>query len=123
MQLKEVKLTLNSVPPSLNKMLNHHWAKRISDKQEVIDQINLIWLQLKKPTISSPVKITLEYFFKDNRARDYDNYSGKYILDGLKGRFIEDDNARDCVKELCLKMNFRSPETKTIITIKQVGKK
>lgn len=121
--MKKIKLEIPRVPDSLNKMLNHHWTKRQADKAEWLKDIQTLWLLNKKIIIQSPIKITLEYFFKDNRKRDYDNYSGKYILDGLKETFIEDDNARDCLKELVLKMNFKSSSAKTRIIIESIDKK
>lgn len=37
--------------------------------------------------------MTLHYFFKDNRRRDPDNYSGKFILDGLvRAGILQDDS-------------------------------
>ena len=37
-------------------------------------------------------RVTIIYYFKDRRRRDPDNYSGKFILDGLvRSRIIEDD--------------------------------
>lgn len=115
--MQTAHFSIPRLPESLNKMLTSHWTKRRSDKEEWVLEIKSIWNSLKQPRISSPVKIIITYYFPDNRIRDFDNYSGKYILDGLKNTFIDDDNARDCVKELVLKMEFKSPEPRTDIQI------
>lgn len=38
-------------------------------------------------------KVTITYWFKDNRRRDPDNYCGKLIMDGLTkaGVIVDDD--------------------------------
>ena len=117
---KQVELTIKDIPDSLNRYLNYHWSKRSETKERWRLMILSEWTKQKGIKLDSPIVVTLEYYFPDNRKRDYDNYSGKVILDGLKNTFIEDDNARDCVKELKLKMFFSQPEKKTVITIKEI---
>lgn len=50
----------------------------------------------KAEMIPGKVDVKLTYYFRDKRARDHDNYPPKYILDGLKGIFFEDDSLYHC---------------------------
>ena|SRR3972149_26200 len=91
----------NYKPVSLNKLLRCHWSTYTKYKQECERTFNEWWLtseyRLKKNLcIQFPIKkcnIKLTYCFIDKRKRDYDNYSGKIILDVLKQYVIADDNS------------------------------
>lgn len=90
-------LTIDGVHPSLNTWTRMHFHLRNKLKQDwellTIDAAN----KAKLPHIKQPVKIFLKYFHpKDNV--DLDNFTPKFILDGLK-RYLEDDNIK-YIKEL-----------------------
>lgn len=71
----------------------------------------------KKPFKRSMV--TLTYYFKTRHRRDPDNYSGKFILDGLvKSKVIEDDSFK-CI-DLQLVGGYDKNNPRTEITIKEV---
>jgi crossover junction endodeoxyribonuclease RusA len=44
-----------------------------------------------KPKTNGPIKLELEFHFKDRRIRDVDNYQ-KALIDALKGVLFEDDS-------------------------------
>ncbi len=89
----EYRYTIPEIPPSNNKFLGreNRWEYQKLKKQ---------WAKLIavycRPKPSEPLRrasVTLLYHFKDRRRRDPDNYSGKFILDGLtKAGIIADDS-------------------------------
>lgn len=84
------------VPPSNNKYIgNGGQAENIeyqAEKRQWAGYIN-IFCRPKPPKALDKAKVTLHYFFKDNRRRDPDNYSGKFILDGLvRAGILQDDS-------------------------------
>lgn len=71
----------------------------------------------KKPFKKSIV--TLTYYFKTRHRRDPDNYSGKFILDGLvKSKVIEDDNFSNI--ELRLNGNYDKGNPRTEISVTEI---
>ncbi len=68
-----------------------------------------------KPFEKSIVEIN--YYFKDKRRRDPDNYSGKFILDGLvSAGVIADDNFGSIKLLLDGYHDKQNPRTEIIIT-------
>lgn len=62
------------------------------------------------------VIVVLTYYFKTKHRRDPDNYSGKFILDGLvKSKVIEDDSF-DCIN-LQIKGKYDKDNPRTEIEI------
>lgn len=89
-----MKITVKAIPPSNNQYLgnSHSHFEYQREKTEWHWRIKAaIHQRPDKPLANAIVKIT--YFFKDNRRRDPDNYSGKFILDALvKEKIIADDS-------------------------------
>ena len=91
-----IKITVNDIPPSNNEYMGNSHNFNGYRQQKV----RWHWLikaalckaeKPKKPLVKALVKIS--YFFKDNRKRDPDNFSGKMILDPLvKEGVLKDDN-------------------------------
>lgn len=90
-----LKITLPGIPPSNNKYLgnskSHHLYR--AEKAEWTDTIG--WVIKAAGWRGKPLKkaqVQLIYHFPDRRRRDPDNYSGKFILDGLKefGVIVDD---------------------------------
>ena len=93
---RETVITILDIPPSFNVIQNMHWHKRNDLKKVWHQLVYVAWIQSKKPKFNK-VKIEATYYFKTKHKRDYDNYSPKWIIDGLKGYAFEDDN-QDYVK-------------------------
>ncbi len=111
-----MKYIIPGIPPSNNKFIgrNMRWEYQAT-KQE---WMNLVALYCRPRPINplKGVRVKITYFFTDNRRRDPDNYSGKFILDGLtKSGIISDDNFQNIKLELAAK--FKQSETKTEIEI------
>ena len=72
-----------------------------------------------KPIPKKPItkaKVTLKYYFKDKKRRDPDNYSGKFILDGLvKSGVIKDDSFNNI--SLALEAGYDKDNSRTEIIV------
>lgn len=93
-----MKYIINNIPPSLNKFAgrSNTWEYR----QQKKDWIDLV-VVMCRPRPEKPfekARVTLTYFFKDDIRRDPDNYSGKFILDGLKTAGIIKDDNFNCIE-------------------------
>lgn|SRR3990167_9045299 len=89
---KPVDLVIpNKFPPSMNKIRNQHfwWARK--HKGEFTDAIfELAVTQGLRAYDKAFVQMRL--FFPDRRRRDMDNYTPKYLLDGLvRAKVVPDD--------------------------------
>lgn len=113
-------ITLPGVPISLNRWMNFHWGARKRYKDIWKEKIEQEW---KKDPVKfeEPVSIKMIYRFKDARKRDFDNYTPKALLDGLKETFLIDDDANEHVKELSLAMEFSRDNEETEIQIETIG--
>ena len=111
-----MKYIIPEIPPSNNKFIgrNARWEYQ---------KIKKYWEELIfytcRPRPDKPFKkvvVTLTYYFPDNRKRDCDNFSGKFILDGLtKAGIIEDDSFQNI--ELVLAANFKCKTPRTEIEV------
>jgi Holliday junction resolvase RusA-like endonuclease len=82
------------IPPSNNQFIgkNQRFAYQKA-KKEWAEIIRLYTLKNKPYKPIKQCRLTLFYHFKDKTRRDPDNYSGKFILDGLvKAGVIFDDS-------------------------------
>ena len=91
-----MKITVRGIPPSLNQFAGREntWQYR-EEKKLWTDAV--MWMaksakgRPKQPFEKAVVMIT--YYFSDRRRHDADNYSGKFLLDGLtKAGIIVDDD-------------------------------
>lgn len=92
-----MKYIIEDIPPSNNEYLGRG-SKGLRYKYQQ-DKRMWEWLvrqavgqdKPKKPLSNAIVQLT--YYFPTKHRRDPDNYSGKFILDGLvKSKVIEDDS-------------------------------
>lgn len=123
--MKPEKLVIKTsfMHPSLNEILNMHWAKR----SEVRDACHFsiieatTWMRPLQPDkngiFKKKVIITLRYFFPTKAKHDYNNYSGKYIFDALvKEGIIADDSDKE-IAEMHIEFGHdkNNPHTEIII--------
>lgn len=77
----------------------------------------MCWICKKQPKFEGPVEVEVRYYFTDKRARDIDNYTPKFIMDGLvAAEIIEDDNQK-IVKKLSTKLLYDKKCKRTEVTI------
>ena len=82
------------IPPSNNQFIGRNQIRQFQkQKKEWAEIIRLYTLKNKPYKPIKQCRLTLFYYFKDKTRRDPDNYSGKFILDGLvKSGIIYDDS-------------------------------
>lgn len=111
-----MKLIIPEIPPSNNKYMGRGTVKGQAFAYQNEKQ-RWEWLvkaavkkKPKKPLKKARVQIT--YFFPDRRRRDPDNYSGKFLLDGLtRAGIIEDDSFSNVQLELRGECDRKNPRT------------
>lgn len=97
----KIRYTIPVIPPSINKYIgrNNVYEYR-REKAKWKSTVSIFC----RPRPKEPIKkarMTIVFYFPDNRGRDYDNYL-KMLLDGLTGAgIIADDNFKT-VPELVL---------------------
>ena len=109
--------TIPSIPPSNNKFIgrNARWSYQ-KEKTEWAKKIKF----LCRPVPKEPLKkatVEIKYYFPDRKRRDPDNYSGKFLLDGLVRAKIIYDDCFDCIKlTICAGYDKQYPRTEITIT-------
>lgn len=119
---KKLKFTIKDIPPSNNKYLGNNRSRHIyADDKEMWE-----WLVFAAIGDKAPLKpfkraeVTLVYYFKTRTRRDPDNYSGKFLMDGLvKAKVIKDDSF-ECV-DLRLKGKYDKKNPRTEIIIREIS--
>ena len=88
------KYIIPFIPPSNNQFIGRNQIRQFQkQKKEWAEIIRLYTLKNKPYKPLKQCKLTLFYYFKDKTRRDPDNYSGKFILDGLvRAGIIFDDS-------------------------------
>ena len=88
------KYIIPFIPPSNNQFIGRNQIRQFQkQKKEWAEIIKLYTLKNKPYKPIKQCKLTLFYYFKDKTRRDPDNYSGKFILDGLvRAGIIFDDS-------------------------------
>lgn len=85
--------TIPDIPPSNNKFIGRNNRWDYQDVKKHWAQLIAVYCRPKPPEPLPRATVTLLYHFKDKRRRDPDNYSGKFILDGLtRAGIITDDS-------------------------------
>jgi len=109
------RLRIDDIPPSNNKFMGKTYNYHVYQDTKRLWHWKVKAAITEKPeTALKKAVVTIRYWFKDERARDPDNYSGKFILDPLvKEGFLEDDNFN--VIELRLKKGGVDKENPHVI--------
>jgi Holliday junction resolvase RusA-like endonuclease len=110
------KYSIKAIPPSNNKFIgkNQRWQYQ-SEKKHWARIIQLFCVPRPREPLKKS-KVMIVYYFKDKRRRDPDNYSGKFILDGLVRSGIIIDDSFDCI-DLYLRGNVDKENPRTEILI------
>lgn len=113
-----MKYIIDEIPPSNNKFSGREnvWEYRTEKKRWE----HLIMLKCRpkpdKPIDKATVRLT--YYFRTRTRRDPDNYSGKFILDGLvKAGILKDDSFGVIRLELCGRYDKENPRTEIEVTV------
>lgn len=118
-----MKIVIPDIPPSNNKYLGKgksiHVYRR--DKEEWCNTVGWAvkaagWR--REPIPKAEVRIT--YFFPTRTRRDPDNYSGKFLLDGLREAGVIKDDSFDNIR-LVLTGGYDKQNPRTEIEIAEVS--
>ena len=114
--MRKIKLVIPLLThPSLNKWTKWHWAEQRDTKEEWDFAImTALRKETSRAVLVSLIKkasITIKYYFSSDRKRDHDNYTPKFIMDGLVGRVIQDDNDKLVKVEWELLVDRNNPRT------------
>lgn len=110
------KYSIKAIPPSNNKFIgkNQRWQYQ-NEKKQWARIIQLFCVPRPREPLKKS-RVTIIYYFKDKRRRDPDNYSGKFILDGLVRSSIIKDDSFDCIDlRLIGKVDKGNPRTEILI--------
>lgn len=118
--MKEFKYVIYDVPPSNNKYMggggkgrNFQYQKEKKDWAIKLDRA----VGIDRP--DTPFKksiVKLTYYFETRHRRDPDNYSGKFLLDGLvEAKVIEDDSFSNI--DLITEGRYDKDNPRTVLTI------
>ena len=88
-----MKIVIPEIHPSLNDWGNWHWGRRYSEKKRWSEMIFWLLHEAKAKPITGKAKVRIIYYFPDNKKRDKDNYSPKFIFDGLKNAHVISDDS------------------------------
>lgn len=85
-------VVIYDVPPSLNEWHGMHWAAKAEAKRQWEELLKAL---LRGQAIFRQPVVRIVYSFNIDRARDKDNMTPKWIMDGLvKAKVIADDNSK-----------------------------
>ena len=96
--MRNYKIQINDIPPSNNNYMGNSSNFNIYRRKK--EEWHWLIKAALKERPSTPIKkaiVSITYFFKDNRRRDPDNYSGKFILDPLVKEGVLSDDSFDVV--------------------------
>ena len=117
-----IELTIPGVPPSLNKFAGREntWAYRAAKTtwtNAVLWAIRAAKAAPERPYARADVTIT--YYFGNRNRHDADNYSGKFLLDGLtRGGVIVDDDLKHITT--AIRGAYDAGKPRTVITVEEV---
>lgn len=114
--MQKLKYIVKAIPPSNNQFIGRNVRWNYQDiKKQWAETIFLV-CRPKPPQPLQKAIVILTYYFKDNRRRDPDNYSGKMILDGLvRAGILQDDSFSNI--DLVLRGDYDKENPRTEIEI------
>lgn len=118
--MKEI-LIIDGIPPTINTMLTKHWRTYKRYKDEWKETTYYTALSEKIQKFTNPVTITIELNFKDKRRHDPDNYTPKFIHDGLVDAGVLEDDSFKQIKELTIREGDKKNNT-TVVYIEEKTK-
>lgn len=110
--MKTIKITIPEIHPSLNQILRMHYHKRNTENKKWAALVAFFDNRRKKRGPLKKARVKITYFFPDNRRRDPDNYSPKFLMDGLvNAGVIEDDSFRHVELTIAGEVDKDDPRT------------
>lgn len=111
-----LKYIIKDIPPSNNKYMGSgRKGSNFRYQEEKREWEWLVRAAVGKDKPKKPLKnvlVVLTYYFPTRHRRDPDNYSGKFLLDGLvKAKVIEDDSFKCIELRINGKHDKKNPRT------------
>jgi len=112
----DIQLVILDIPPSNNKYMgrgsrNYQTFTYQEEKQKWEWLVRAAIKKKPKGPIEKAI-VNITYYFPDKRRRDPDNYSGKFLLDGLtRSGIIKDDSFSNINLVLAGKVDKDNPRT------------
>lgn len=111
-----ITIVLPFLPPSLNRVAGRGPYNYRQAKERFTEQVRMNCLNYRPKTPINRATVTIRYYFPDKRRRDPDNYSGKFLLDGLtKAGIIADDSFNHITLRLEAYCDPDRPRTEIIV--------
>lgn len=114
-------LRIEGIPMNLNTYRNAHY--HLLDKEKKLwEQAVMIAVKQQGIRPLERCKVTMEFFFKDKRRHDPDNYAccAKFILDGMvKAEILTDDNF-EVIEQLAVRQGGIDKKPHIMITIEGI---
>lgn len=115
--------TVYDIPPSNNKYMGSgSRGKNFQYQKEKKEWARKIVSAVGVDRPDKPIEksiVTLRYYFKTRHRRDPDNYSGKFLLDGLiEAKVIEDDSFNHI--DLRIEGDYDKDDPRTVMTIEEI---
>lgn len=115
-------IRIEGIPPNLNITRNLHHFKSNKEKKE---WENIVAYCVRSQSIYPVRRIrqTYEFYFKDKRRHDPDNYSAcaKWINDGLVSAGIIPDDNFDHIETLTVRQGGFSKKPYILVHLEEVG--
>lgn len=92
-------IVLKGVPPSLNRFAGRENNREYRAQKKIwTEAVHYACLQKRPYETFEHALVRIDYYFPDQRRHDADNYSGKFLHDGLTsaGVIKDDDFAHMC---------------------------
>lgn len=123
----EITLVIPEIPPSNNRFMGRG-TRYIQSIQYQEEKQRWEWMikAAAKEKPRNPIEkaiVNITYYFPDKHRRDPDNYSGKFLLDGLtKAGIIKDDSFSNIQLVLTGKVDKDNPRTEIVIKEVKINK-
>ncbi len=112
-----MKIIIPEIPPSWNQIMRMHHHQQDAETKKWALLVRAYAGRRDVPRFTGKVKVKITYYFKDKIKRDPDNYSGKFINDGLVAAgIIEDDSFQHIDLEIVGGLDKESPRVEIEVT-------
>jgi len=115
-----IAITINNIPPSLNKLNTYHWAKKARIKKDWGHDIYYSVYNKRPVEPYKKAKIRITYYFKTLHRHDADNYNTKMLMDPLVKVGILEDDSFDVIGQPELVAKYDKNNPRTVIEIWEV---